>query len=682
MIFFALGAAASDVFSLIALGISKITFGDFSKRFAEAADVLRTRAKEMSQEAEQSAMDIRDSYGNSYRQIGDATGAFVQSYQLAQGEIEVAAKKGSKAALDASREQEAASKTQQQALADVRKAAQDLGVDYDNLVGGISQKSQLATDAFRKLTEDASVGAAGLFKAFDAALQQARTAPELEALKQAYVDLFIPAADQVDQYNLKLADLTARIAQSILDQEGMTTQARAGAQALGLDYEQLTTRVSLAAKATIDQFAGITKANQDNVDLFVASYQAAFAKLSTSQEKDAFRLALAESVQPGIEKTEEYRVLLQRLELDISKTRGTERAAHSERIAELTGQREGLAALMQAADDRYAREVAGANLAAQEEQKLREQRAKSAADAQSESEARAAGLRSFAQSIGDYYAAVNNNLREMSDATHQLFLQMELGSKYVAAPATEVEQLQQRLSGLQTQLGDIVEYYYTYATPGLGALMTKTAEHANLAEQAFLQQLLAARKLEDQLNSNSEAAAQILPFAQQAVSAMGLLDSQDLSGLNAAIDRAKSKLQSLRDAAQDTVRNLNEQLADLQGNAVKAQQLRNEEAIRELETRIKDAQSFGDRESVNALQSALQTQREINAMQIEAAKRREEDQKKAPDASRRDEPAKSTKTDTIEVKLGRSGSIDIPASQRSVFEGFLRELSEAGRIST
>lgn len=159
---------------------------------------------------------------------------------------------------------------------------------------------------------------------------------------------------------------------------------------------------------------------------------------------------------------------------------------------------------------------------------------------------------------------------------------------------------------------------------------TQAKNRANEMTQALSGNAVTSRDLAD--------AQQALRKATDA-SVQGLIrmDSQTLSGLQSAIDGARSRMQGLSDDAKRTAENLEATLAKLQGNEDKARDIEQTRKLTELEEKLTAAKARGNQEEANQLSRALDLQKQINreedkkvrAEQLEQAQRAQEQQRKS-----------------------------------------------------
>ncbi len=175
-----------------------------------------------------------------------------------------------------------------------------------------------------------------------------------------------------------------------------------------------------------------------------------------------------------------------------------------------------------------------------------------------------------------------------------------------------------------------------------------TMQRVNDAVETQVSSFTQAKNRADEMTqalSGNAVTSRDLADAQQALrkatdaSVQGLIrmDSQTLSGLQSAIDAARSRMQGLSDDAKRTAENLEATLAKLQGNEDKARDIEQTRKLTELEEKLTAAKARGNQEEANQLSRALDLQKQINreedkkvrAEQLEQAQRAQEQQRKS-----------------------------------------------------
>jgi hypothetical protein len=165
----------------------------------------------------------------------------------------------------------------------------------------------------------------------------------------------------------------------------------------------------------------------------------------------------------------------------------------------------------------------------------------------------------------------------------------------------------------------------------------------------------AAERATEQLNQKTSDGTvtmqDVAEAANKAYSRITALDSTTLKNLNASIDAARQKLEDLAQQARDTSASLDAELAQLKGDNSKTAALEQERKLRELNTKLQEAQARRNADEIAQYQRAIELQK-----QIYAEKQRQEAVKKAEDAARAQESRnRSNSTRSSTGSTTRSG---------------------------
>jgi len=291
------------------------------------------------------------------------------------------------------------------------------------------------------------------------------------------------------------------------------------------------------------------------------------------------------------------------------------------------------------------------------------------------------GVSGFAQEIGQYYAAVNNQLQQLSDATLALFTRMETGVS-PQLPGDEFDQLRGKIEEVNRQIALTSEYLLTYATPGIGVLMEKSILHANQAQRAFYEQLLTAKQLQHQLETNDRALGANVHTAEALAGSFNLLDQEDLSGLRSAISDAKSRLDALRGSAESTLAGISDELDRLEGREADIVTRRRDRQRDEIEEQLAEARRFGDRDSASSLEEALRKLDRVRDIEVQNLRNEAPASDAADRAKRSNDPAPVTQTiKTVRIDLGNGQRVNVLPGEERVLEDFMRQLANAKGVS-
>ena len=199
----------------------------------------------------------------------------------------------------------------------------------------------------------------------------------------------------------------------------------------------------------------------------------------------------------------------------------------------------------------------------------------------------------------------------------------------------------------------------------------------------------ATERLNQKTSDGTVSMHDIAEATHAATSNIAALDSTTLKNLNASIDAAKQKLADLAQQARDTSASLDAELAQLKGDNSKTAALEQERKLRELNTKLQEAQARRNAEEIAQYQRAIELQK-----QIYAEKQRQEAVKKAEEAARAQESRNRSSTRSSTGSTTRSGRdispeqvVDawderIAAAEKRGAQNFANELYHAAKRGT
>lgn len=205
-----------------------------------------------------------------------------------------------------------------------------------------------------------------------------------------------------------------------------------------------------------------------------------------------------------------------------------------------------------------------------------------------------------------------NGMQNMAAAIAKAMNDAKAPLEQFGASAEEVNGAFEYLNrGMPKTLGTFGELF-----DEIGRLGERTRQEA----QSFKELGDRVDEMGGRLNS-ANVSAQDLAEAQNVLSkatrtsigGMIHLDQSKLDNLKAQIDQAKAKLEDLADSARQTADSLEGELARMQGNDAKAQELENAQKLADLQKRLDEARTRGNAAEINELNRALELQRKINS---------------------------------------------------------------------
>lgn len=272
-------ANVADAAGLIAEAMSKITFGDVSKGFSEAATSLKNRANELREGIKQDFADIEASGDQVNRGMGRAAAGIVE---LATG-----TERASEIAKQSAAEVKAAAEAAAQSVEKTAKAAVSAADEFAKAkeqAGEASKGAKAAGEELRKFSEESLKGYAEK-AASDIGQLQLRVAD----LRKEFPQLGTAAAAAVPEASKQFDDLNKEIekARDVLNQVRVEQLRR-----LGVDAGEILTGVRNKFQDSIDAVKSLGANSTTTAREMTAAFEGALEKAKTREEA----LALAEAV--------------------------------------------------------------------------------------------------------------------------------------------------------------------------------------------------------------------------------------------------------------------------------------------------------------------------------------------------------------------------------------------------
>lgn len=622
---------------------------------------LAAALKVVGQQASDSGQQISDTLGQELAKLTDD--------QLTR--LETQARAALKAASDGSAEgRQAFAELGQIVEGVVLARLERLGVDGPEALRGISVAAEDAIADFTALAEHGELSADTIEAAFEGALAQLDNPQELERFRERILALGRDGALSSDQVTDALAKIEAAAAKT------------AGPDGLGM-LTNAQQRAIEAARSYTDQQSALATAQaralQASYDLAIAQGREADARqLLLNLARNEANQATINATKKNIEAEAAYKVLatLEReagaiLAAGQAIDDTTQKRLDSARIAAETAAIEAQAAGQVAEAERQkAASVALGNV--QTEQQTEKQTENTQAteqhtqateknsDAQAENIKHTNDATAAAKGLSAYLALARQEVDELSEATRSLF-EAELSAALynagilnsynskrdaIIAYKDGVGAGKKALSELQTELNnanlliDQSQERMLGATSAWGKWQAAIELATGKAKAAFYEQAIAAeeaaQRIERGIDTNLQQLQQMVEGVENAKRGFNLLDEQDLSRLESAIDAANNKLREMQEETQDArarLAELNAELLEEQGADDKAallrQQLDYQQQLAEIEAQRQEAELTGNREllTILAQQEALLTkinQTRVNNIQAEAEANRAE----------------------------------------------------------
>jgi len=218
--------------------------------------------------------------------------------------------------------------------------------------------------------------------------------------------------------------------------------------------------------------------------------------------------------------------------------------------------------------------------------------------------------------MGDFYGAVISSARvavaKLSDAARALFNQKTgLGDMaFEAKSATE---------SLTEVSAELAEVNRRLLLTGAGDWLNRWVREVKVAsletQKAFLVQAASVENMQRAVESGTYSMAELNRLSKSAASSFSLLGDQQLSGLNSAIDSARSKMDGLNSSAESTLNSLSQRLAEIQGDTEEAQRLQYEAEKKRLVQMQRQAQQEGADNAAADYGKALDQLKQINSIE-------------------------------------------------------------------
>ncbi|MFA5172729.1 MAG: hypothetical protein WC426_14295, partial [Sulfuriferula sp.] len=161
------------------------------------------------------------------------------------------------------------------------------------------------------------------------------------------------------------------------------------------------------------------------------------------------------------------------------------------------------------------------------------------------------------------------------------------------------------------------------------------------------------------------------------------LDKASLQALQSQIDQVNASLKSMSDAADQTLANLQSQLAQAQGKLAEQATIDAQQKVLDLQNKINAAKTAGNEKAVAELQKALQVQQQLNDLSIKQA-RAQEAQAKASATSNSSQAGQAAvqPVKTIKIQAPDGTSFDVLASQESQVTSFIAQLTKGKAVAS
>ncbi|MGE4417777.1 MAG: phage tail tape measure protein [Marinobacterium sp.] len=533
----------------------------------------------------ESEQDLKDMGAGWDQLTGNVKEGMEDTRQASEASAKQAQQSG-EAVATAAETAEAAAKRQAQAQQEAAEAAakaareqseawQTLGHDVDEVTGSLTESGSAAITAFETIATSGNASAEQINLAFASALEQAKTQEDIEAIKKSLIGVGnsgrLMAKYVAD--GLVLADQHAQKLSGTLSNDQIFSRSL---KQLGIDLLEIKSglsevdREALAAFGSIQDHINATGAAAEQAaELTKASFTKALDQISTTKGLDELKAKLLSAAKEGRLGWGDYQKALEAVE---AKYADLEKAAESS----IFGQTKQLQALKAQAES-AGQAIAGKTGATSENTKANKDNTESTDDQ--------------TKSVEKYTHALT-----MAGKTQQEFA--EMGSQMAA----EYDRIWQEIESAYKGKEITSTMQYLREMERAEAAMNKMAAES----------INRWRQQETAISNVEQALERGVRVSEQMLNGLDLVDQQRLEGVRSAIRNMNAEAQQVADTLKGTVASLQQQLADLQGDQARSEQIAQEQRMLQLREQYEQAKSTGNTEAVQAAREAIRLQEQIH----------------------------------------------------------------------
>ncbi len=221
-------------------------------------------------------------------------------------------------------------------------------------------------------------------------------------------------------------------------------------------------------------------------------------------------------------------------------------------------------------------------------------------------------LGGVAQFFTDFLKGVQAQVAALSTGAVDYFKSILYGQTLLTDGRSELEKtretyqkLSSTISDLQNTLAKSIDF------TGISSYARKAEIIGKQTEKAYYGQQIRMLELVEALEKGDNANLKIINSAERAAKGFNLLNDQDISKLTSAIEKAKSRMDGLRDSVQDTLSTLQDELDQYQGKQDQIEARRYAEDKAKLKAQLAEAQSTGDKQLIEQIKDAQRTLEEV-----------------------------------------------------------------------
>ena len=410
------------------------------------------------------------------------------------------------------------------------------------------------------------------------------------------------------------------------EQEARSSEANARSK---LAEVEATKRVTTAVEAEISARERQTNQATRAIDVKLAETRATEAQAKASGDEAAQRKAQSEIAQLEIE---QLKALAEgkRAEADAVKKLVKELEIQAAIDGKITDkEKEAIAQAKENLKTKQAEaDIAEANVDAKEAEIEATEELSEASEKAADEQKRAAKTAADLAAATDFLTSVLNaqrkKLGEVSEASVKAFNDHLVNGAISAAEA--IDTTNEKLADANERLLEATRLDKFGGV--FSSIIGFYQRIAGQIEVTALKQQSAVERLIQGVQSGSRAAEAELRIIGTDIESLrhrfDLLDDQDLNNLINSIQNVNKEI----DQSADKVGQLRERLAQLRGDEIEAQELRNKRAVLELEQELQEAQARGNAEEIRNLEEALKLQKQINKEELQQLKQRDNESRK------------------------------------------------------
>ncbi|WP_010322151.1 phage tail tape measure protein [Marinobacterium stanieri] len=506
----------------------------------------------------------------------------------------------------------------------ISEAWRTLKLDVDEVTGALTEQGEAGAKAFETLVQSGEYTSGQLKQAFDAAISQATTKADLEAL----IDILERAGQQgkaagdLLAYGFLEADRQLSALKSNLD-----GSLKNSLRDLGIDVEKIETGFSAMGREALDRFDDVQKAMDDTgvsgkkaAEITKEAFDAVFDDISTKKGLDELKGKITEAFRDGRMAASDYREAL--LEIDEAYAQvqdGADASTKSqlENLREIWAESKKVANAIANVGDAQSKAAGSTDEDTQATVENTNAHEKSAYQKRIDSQAT-----KDVSEASDENAAANDRATASIDRSTAAYKERQGVLKTLAG---ESDQVTAALANIQEGAGQIMSQFGQLTTSS-HSFFDQLRRRADYLRREQEQLIETYQREEAQVERINQALEEGRYVSESMLDGIQLIDSQKLDGLRQSIRQARDEAKGLAQDMESTVATLRQQLAELRGDQAQSEQLAQEQRMLELREQYESARQAGNAAAARSAKEAISLQQQIyreRMRQIRDAEREE-----------------------------------------------------------